>query len=393
MLKPEVLIDFSKLHSNIALLQEAAVQQVLFPVLKADAYGHDSVLIATELEATYPQEVMPYFCVARLGEAVELRKAGVQRNVLVLSQFSCAEFSEDLKNITLVINDTKDLEEVLAIKAKVGGNLAGVHLHFNTGMNRLGMKTSDVPKVSVMIQELRNQRISIDGLMTHLACADEAREKFTLKQYHAFVQWVETMKPLWDRGSMPRWIHMSNSSGIMALKDIDHGGVLNAARPGILLWGTFQSLEEKSLQDPDNKFQPVLSVRAPVRQVFVINEGEQIGYGLNFEAPRKTVVGTVCLGYADGLLRRLNNNSSKLYFKIEGFPVPFIGNISMDLASVDLTDHPRVKEFISTPQTQLVATWMAGENDIYQAAEILEMIPYEVYCSLGYRLNRRPLSE
>jgi len=274
---------------------------------------------------------------------------------------------------------------------------AGAHLNLNTGMNRLGFRALDEKPEALfaLASRLMAAGIPVTGVMSHLARAEEAPEKASSAQQKLFIEKIEALRRLWT-GSFPRWIHLSNSPGLVA--GIGSGAPFTAARPGIHLWGLFGTSTERrqASEELRSGLRPVARVRAPVRQIFWIEAGEGAGYGHRFIATRRTLVGTVALGYADGVPRSLSRKADETWtagFEIEGALVPIVGTVSMDTTMVDLTDHPlRAKwesEVRAERRVDAWAYWINAGQTAEALAEATQTISYELMCRLGTRLARR----
>lgn len=391
MAEPEVLVSKTALIHNLKLLQQHAQARALFPVLKANAYGHGISLVAPFLETQLGPEQCPYFCVARVSEARELRAIGVKRPVLVLSFFSLSDFhsAEGFPSDTaLVINSLSEMAELLSLSAAQLRCLNGIHLNFNTGMNRLGFSYKNFPEfcgeLMSLVSQLHLQGVVVRGLMTHFASAeiDIDSNNFQKQRFHHIVSELRSVWKDAQHGSFPRWLHIENSAALCQNFGLQSA---TAARPGLHLWG--YSLWKKSLG-----FKPALSVRAPLRQIFSVAKGDAVGYGLPYLCSRESLVGTVPLGYADGVSRRLSRaevGDSFSGFVVNGVRVPTIGKVSMDLCVIDLTDHPEAPSLRKGAAHATTAYWICPQQTADDLAQSLNTISYEILCRLDHRLPRR----
>jgi alanine racemase len=381
---------------NLRVLQNISGGLALFPVLKADAYGHGAVLSALIFEQGFRRFEVPYFCVARMREAHELRAAGIRRPLLVLSQFAAEDFETGLPLETdVVVHSWEDLALLESVSPERLQHLRSIHINLNTGMNRLGFRlhqTKDIERLLAELATLTGRGIRVSGLMTHLARAEENPEFLSNDQVRRFEECVSEIRRLWNdemHGQFPQWIHVSNSAGIV--RNLGSLGIINAARPGLHAWGAFQTRKEQAAEK-DLGLEAVLRVRAPIRQIFRASQGEGVGYGHRFICPRSTLVGTVSLGYADGIDRRLGRAAGgkwKTGFVVEGVRVPIIGTVSMDMTMVDLSEHPKCREWEARAPENLYAWWIGEGQTVEELAEDLDTITYEIFCSLGHRLPRR----
>jgi alanine racemase len=394
---PEVLISASALRENFALLRAHSGNQALFPVIKANSYGHGAVPVARILEAAYGPVELPLFCVARWAEMEELRGAGITRGILVLSHVGAEEVERAsvgsrTGEVHLCVNGMDDVERLLALSARGRRSLAGLHLNLNTGMNRLGFRVQETPRspeLAAAVPRLLEAGFSIRGIMSHLARSEEEPPAYTQQQHALFLAAIEALRREWPGKAFPEWIHLSNSSSIgRALPGT------NACRPGILLWGAYQDPAHRQ-QAAKLELRPVLEARAPLRQVIRVRAGEGVGYGHRFKAPRDSLIGTVCLGYADGLPRTLSRRADqdwKAGFVLRGQRVPLAGTVSMDMAMVDLTEHPEgpaIEAALAKPGHTEWAWWIGQGQTAEDVAEAAGTISYEIFCRLALRLRRR----
>lgn len=388
----EIQIDALALKSNFRQLQELSGSRPMFPVIKANAYGHGLSLIAKFLEDEFDEKLLPYFCVARALEAENLRKAGIKRPLLVMSEYSSAEVSQLCsQNVEFVVSTFEDFERILSVESKSGS----IHLNINTGMNRLGFDfrrlEQNLDRLCLKVMALAAKGWTLTGLMTHLARGEEDPTVFSYTQVERFQEAVARLKKEFkERGlAWPAWIHVSNSGAL--LRGVSKDPLINASRPGLHLWGAHSDGKDRE------KFQlkPVLKCSASIRQIRQVPAGESVGYGQAFVCSKDRVLATVNMGYADGIpriLSRKENDSWKIGMVVGGVRVPFVGIISMDLSIIDLTSHPWIA--LKGPEAfeNEQAFWICDEQNAEEIAEILGTIPYEVFCNLSARLRRKLVS-
>ena len=382
----------------LSRLSEVSGQAMpLMPVVKADAYGHGACLIARALEESFSVERLPCFCVARWAEAVELREAGITRPVLVLSQYCAEEMrATPLSGVSLLVASPQDVKVLEDIGPRGREALRGVHLHFNTGMRRLGFSSDIAPKDAFeLFSKIAALGLKVEALSTHLARAEEDPSVFTQTQRQRFEGALRTCESVWESswGPFPRWIHAANSAGLLR----DLGPRMTAARPGLFLWGVHQDLEARARltrEFPGLKLRPVLGLRCAVRDATWVEKGEGVSYGHRWVAPSRRLVGVLNFGYADGLSRSLSRSEGDpvpLSFWIEGHPVPILGTVTMDMVMVDLTEHPRRDEIplrIRAAGETVWAEWIGDLQPVEKHASALGTISYEVLCDLSRRVKR-----
>ena len=393
---PRVEISADALIHNFETLSRVYGDRPLFPVIKANAYGHGSDVIALTLERFFDATRLPYVCVARLGEAVRLRQCGVRRPILVLSQFDEEEFGEFPSDTELVVSSRRDLDIFRKLPADRRAKVAGIQIEIDTGMHRTGFGSGE--EAMEFAAALKALGLSTTGLMSHLARGEEDPALLSAAQCSAFGNLVKHVLASWGArvgGAAPKWIHVANSPGILR-----HQGetMTNAARPGLHLYGAWANCADRALADAvlsGERLKPVMRVKGPLRQIQVVPAGDGVGYGHRFRCTRERLIGTFNLGYADGVprsLSRAEKDDWTVGLAVEGHRVPFAGTVSMDLVMVDLSDHPKANEWrsaLSAGRFPLVeAEWLGPGQPVEDVADALGTISYEVFCALPSRLPR-----
>lgn len=320
-------------------------------VVKADAYGLGALQVAAALEKT---DCACYFT-AFPDEALSLR-AVAQKTIYALA--APAPFIDDMirRDITPVLNSLHDIALWRSAARRLERALP-VALHFDTGMNRLGLPPEETGALfgdSSLLEGLR-----VDLVMSHFACADEKGPPMTARQYEDFktiaVRFPQAKKSI------------ANSSGLFR----DSAYHLDMVRPGMALYGLNPAPEAP------NPMLPVVMLDTPLLQVKTVKAAASVGYGATHKIRQETKIGTVALGYADGFLRSLGNHGA-LYFN--GVRCPVIGRVSMDLVTVNLGEadaRPGDRMEVIGPHQ--------SADDLAAAAGT---IGYEILTSLGGRYKR-----
>src|SRR5258708_1733558 len=273
-------IDLDRLGANYRAVQ-AAVPVPVMPVVKADAYGHGAIPVARRLLA----EGAPMLAVAYVEEAVALREAGLQAPIVVLAAFGPGqERAIRQHQLTPVVSTPRTLEAVLG-RSRAGSRKQAVHLKVDTGMSRLGFTKEGFVEAAQRLSEAEG--ILLDGVMTHLATADEDRET-TERQLDRFDDAVAALE---KRGIRPRYVHASNSAGLAFFRP-QH----TLVRPRLLVYG----IRPRPLS-PDVHVWPVMTVSADIALVKEIPAGTAVSYGGRWVAPRRSRIATLPIGYADGV--------------------------------------------------------------------------------------------
>ena len=357
-------IDLSRLLANASVMRSRAGNRPVMAVVKADAYGHGAVRVALALE----RHGVEYFAVAQLQEAVELRQAGLQRPILVMG----VPRESDLP---VFANHTLDLLVASPEWARTAAEFAGpdrplrVHVKVDTGMHRLGMMPDDLED-SLRVLEAQ-PGVSLAGLWTHLASADEPESSFSREQY-------DVLRPLIDRvGDRFEHIHVGASHAVQFFPDIALGPPRSLIRIGISLYGYLDTPETAR----DVGLRPVMRMTSRVSQTRVIEAGESVSYNRRWTSDRRTVIATVSCGYADGYFRALSNKSK---VGIGGRQYPVVGTVCMDLIMVDVgpPGSSAVKE------GDRVVLFGEGGPSAHEVADWAGTIPYEVCTNVSRRVVR-----
>lgn len=360
-------LDRKALQHNVTILRSRLPEQCrLMPAVKADAYGHGAVLISRELN----RMGVDAFCVACAAEGVELRKAGIQGEILVLGYTHPKQFPQLYRyHLTQTVIDYS-----YAVQLNRFGKKLRVHIGIDTGMHRLGERSENIDRICRMF-EMEN--LAVDGIFTHLSAADtlQAREReFTGKQVLAFFRVTDELK---KRGYKCPRIHMQSSYGVLNYPELAG----DYARVGIALYGVLSCREDT--QQWKNFLQPVLSLKARVAAVRELYAGETAGYGLQFSADHDMKIAALAIGYADGVPRTLSNGVGEVL--IGGRRAPVVGRICMDQMLVDVSGIPDVKAGDTA-----VLIGKSGEEEI-SAADLAQWdgtITNEILSRLGARLER-----
>lgn len=329
----------------------------IMAVIKADAYGCDASIVAETLE----QNHIDFFAVATLDEGINLRKAGIQAEILVLG-YTSPERIEDLCKFsitqTIVSKDH-------AFRMNSKGKRISCHLKVDTGMHRLGVEAN----IDIIRPIFDMAYLQIKGIYSHLGSSDSLdyqsveRSKKQIETYDKILADLDYEKI--DYGLT----HIQSSYGVLNYPWLKY----DYARIGILLYGVKSTLEDETKISVD--LQPIISIEAKLVQKRYVESDERIGYGLNTIFTNPRIIGVVSIGYADGLLRSFSDSGYFLTYK--GKKVKQIGKICMDMMLVDLTD---IGE-ISVEETLIIYP------DIENCARIGDTITNELLSSIGRRVE------
>lgn len=316
-------IDLDALRYNITELKKCVKDNVkVLAVIKADGYGHGACPIAK-----YIGDLVEYFGVATIDEAIELRNYGIKHNILILGYVPSYDFLKLLNyNVTQTVYDLEEAKKLSEIAIKYGKK-ASVHIKVDTGMSRIGiMPNQEGLKVALEINKLEG--LQVEGIFSHYAKADEEDKSSAVMQYNTFKEFLDLL----EANNMSFAIkHIANSAGTMEMND-----EFDMIRLGIAMYGLYPSEEVKK----DIILRPVMTFKAHISHVKTILEGTGVSYGWNYFANGEKIIATVTAGYADGYPRAQTNVGRVI---INGEYAPIIGNVCMDQFMIDVTNVPNVK--------------------------------------------------
>ena len=365
-------IDLNNLAANFNKVRNLVSPAArVMAVVKANAYGHGAVECARRLA----KEGADWFGVALPEEGLDLRAAGVSESILSMGGFWTGQASLCVQQRLTPVVYRLDMIDAMNRAASEAGVVADVHLKIDTGMGRLGIRFDQVTEVLPALKSFRNVRI--DGLMSHLAAADEVTcEPLTLDQIERFETAVTLFR---EHGYHPTHLHLANSAGMVSHREAWG----NMVRPGGVLYGLWRDVLPPSTPDPE--LLPVMSLHSRISLLKWVPAGETIGYGCTFEASRRSLIATLPIGYHDGYMRGLSNRAHVI---VRGMYAPVVGRVSMDLTLIDVTSVPGVQ--IDDEVTLLGSSRQDPETRITaeELARISGTLSYEVTCGVAERVPR-----
>lgn len=365
-------IDLNNLAANFNRIRRRVTPVArIMAILKANAYGHGAVECAQRLS----REGADWFGVALPEEAIQLRAAGIKDPILLLAGHWPGQAAACVQHQLTSVVYRLDMIEALDQAARNAGVVIDVHVKVDTGMGRLGVRFDQLNEFVVGLAQFRNVRI--DGVMTHLAAADEAScQPLTVDQIQRFEDAVAVFR---EHGYRPTYLHLANSAGIFGHRE-SWG---NLVRPGGVLYGLWR--DALAISTPDPELLPVMSLHSRICLLKWVPPGETIGYGCTFEASRRSLIATLPIGYHDGYMRRLSNRAHVI---VRGRYAPVVGRVSMDLTLIDVTDVPGVE--VDDQVTLLGSN--RDSPDLKITAEdlgrIVGTLSYEFTCGIVERVPR-----
>lgn len=363
-------INLSNLDYNIKSIKEkVGADKQIIGVIKADGYGHGSVMCANVLR----ENGVKTFAVATLQEVITLRNAGAKEEIIMLGLTPdmyadvIAEY-----DITPVVCDSANAKAISDAAAKAGKTVFGL-IAIDTGMGRIGyladeIETSveDIKKIAAL------PNFKIKGMFSHMSTADAADKTYSHQQeakYNAFYE------ALVKAGIHIPMRTLANSASIMELPSI----YFDAVRPGIILYGCYPSNEVDKKQ---LSIKPVMSVKANIIHLKDVPENFSVGYGRKYISEKPARIATIALGYADGYPRPYSAQANVI---VNGVVCPIAGNICMDQCMIDVSNVPNVKI-----GDEVIVMGSDGVNTILadDIAEATGTINYEIVCAFGQRLPK-----
>jgi len=357
-------IDLSAVRENLRAIRARVGSCVrIMPAVKADAYGHGAV----EVSRACVEAGADALCVACVEEAIELREAGVEAEILVLGCSSLEAVGPTLDyRLTSAVCDMS-FATALSDAAVLRGINARVHVKVDTGMGRIGVGPDEAVDFIKGVAALPG--LDLTGVFTHFASSDEADRSFTASQISLFRQAASGVASL---GSSPIF-HASNSAAILQWPEADFDGV----RPGLTVYGLYPAC------GPGRgiEVREVLTLKTRVVFMKTVPSGTPISYGRTHIVRRPSRIATLPVGYADGYSRALSNRGEAA---VRGVGVPVIGRVCMDQIMIDVTDVPDA-------QVGDEVVLYGGGFDYLGVGNIaarIGTIPYEVLCAISKRVPR-----
>lgn len=349
---------------NYDLVQKLHPEAQVWPILKADAYGHGIVPIATILR----KRNFAYYVVDSAYEAIRLKPHTHNHPCLVIGYTHPDNLPLlDFRNLALTIYDTTSLVALGALRRPVN-----IHLKLNTGMNRQGITPDELPEFLKLLE--RYPTITLEGVFSHFADADGENDHFTRQQQATFEDALHLVRKSWGN---PRYIHLANTAGSAKLSLPQY----NALRLGIGLYGINPLHASDTARERLADLKPVLRFVSTLIKVNDLAPGDAVSYGLTFKAKQAMRIGVLPAGYYEVFDRRLSNQG---FVRYQERQLPIVGRICMNMTMVDLQDTDahvgEELEVISTDSTQ--------PNSVMGMERIAGLFPYETLTKLSPSTRR-----
>ena len=360
-----VELNIQNLQNNVLEFQRILPEKCnIMPAVKANAYGHGVIPICKALQ----EFGVHSYCVASLSEAIELRVAGIDGEILILGYTHPDDLKEVAKyNLTQSIIDMQYAKKLGAQNERIKA-----HIAIDTGMHRLGESWENVEQIATLWNE---EKILVTGVYSHLCVADSKEKSdreytaLQIERFHDVTEYLEKKGCSFAK-------HLQSSYGVLNYESAE----FDYARIGIALYGILSA--DGDVVDTPVRLKPVMELKARIENIKKIKSGESIGYGLTYTAQTKQKVAAVSIGYADGIPRSMSNTGYVLY---KGKKAAIIGRICMDCMLIDVTEFSNIMQ-----GDEVTIIGKSGEEEI--TAELFakwnETITNEIMSRLGERLER-----
>jgi len=364
--KASLEINLTALDHNLNFYRSFIKEETkLMAILKAGAYGSGSVAIAKFLKG----KKVDYIVVALIDEGIELRENNITADIVILNP--------DLENIDKIFEYNLQVEiysieqlKLLAERSSSTKKTLKIHINLDSGMHRLGIPEAEIAELMSTLSSYKN--LYVESIFSHFAGSeDPSLDNFSNTQYNYFLEKTEQIKTVLRHNPL---LHMLNSSGILRFPHQQ----LDMVRLGLGIYGI------DSTGQWENRLRKVHTLKAYILQIKQLKKGESVGYNRQYICEKDCTIATVSFGYADGLPRNISGKSYKVL--VNGVLCPLIGNISMDLCSLDVSNINQVSsgdEVIIFGNTPLIE----------ELAAKADTIPYEILTKISARVKRVAFTE
>jgi alanine racemase len=378
-------VSLPALIRNFALIRDfVAPSANVCAVVKCDAYGHGSVECARALEKAGAS----WFGVTSTDEGIELRQAGIGGRILLMSGMWRGDGEAIVENsLTPAVWNTEQITELNSAAEKYGKGPFAIHIEVDTGMARQGVPLNHLPHVIEAARKAKS--ICLEGLHSHLASAEVVNAADVEQQLAAYERALAQLASL---GIRPACLHLANSAALIAHKrawqSLAQSGNQTTllVRPGISLYGyflPFLSADGSSPNATKLPVKPVLSWKTRIIDLRGVGAGQGIGYSGAYVTKAPATIATLPVGYGDGLSRRLSSRGCVL---LRGEFAPIVGNVSMDVTTIEVTEIPAAQ---IGDEVVLIGEQNGRELTAWDIARPMDTIPYEVLCNISKRVPRR----
>jgi alanine racemase len=373
-------VSLGALRENFRTVQKHVGAGVtVCAVVKADAYGHGAVECSRALEA----EGASWLGVTSLDEAIPLREAGVQSDILLMTGFWRGEESEIVRlRLTPTVWELWHIE-AMEKAAALSGVRHPVHLKVDTGMGRLGVAVAELPALLAALQAAKH--LTLGGLSTHLASSEILDAPSVADQLHRF---EEARRTVHHAGMNPTFVHVANTGAVISRREASVSVNRNTmVRPGIALYGYYLPFQRAGREVSGGTLRlpvkPILTWKTRILSLRSFPGDQALGYGATYITKAPAHVAVLPVGYADGYNRQLSNRGRVI---VRDHYAPIVGRISMDLTLADVTGIPGVAV---GDEVILLGSGDGLSVDALEHAALANSSPYEILCNISKRVPRR----
>jgi alanine racemase len=369
-------VSLATLRQNFRTVQKHVGAAVtVCAVVKADAYGHGAVECSRALEG----EGAKWLGVTSLDEAIPLRDAGIQSNILLMTGFWRGEEAEIIRlQLTPTVWELWQIESLDKAAAGLGVARHPVHLKVDTGMGRLGVAVEQLPAVLRTLSAAKHLRL--EGLSTHLASSEIMDAPSVAEQEKNF---EAARKMVQQSGFEPTFVHMANTGAVISRRETWNTMV----RPGVALYGYYLPFQRAGREVSGGTLRlpvkPILTWKTRILSLRNFAANQALGYGGTYVTKAPAHVAVLPVGYADGYNRQLSNRGRVI---VRDHYAPIVGRISMDLTLADVTGIPGVSV---GDEVILLGSTDGLSVDALEHAELANSTPYEILCNISKRVPRR----
>jgi alanine racemase len=369
----EVRVSASAVRHNFLAFQKLVGNREVFPVLKANAYGHGIVEVARILEGGVHDGAeacrLTMFCVDSYFEALQLRRVGIRTAILIIGHSSVEQIvASSLSDVTFTVSDIAVLQELVRVP-KLSREIA---FEVDTGMHRHGVLPEELEEVAKCVSGGVSS-ITVTQVFSHLADADVVGSAHMLQQRKVWEGVCVRVRRLFPD---VRFLHIDATAGTASSV-----GDTNAVRLGLGLYGidvVAPAQRGTGLGD----LRPVMEVVTKIVSLRNVKKGESVGYNATFVAECDMRVATIPMGYYEGVDRRLSNKGSVL---VRGVQCAIVGRVSMNMTTVDVSDVHGVE---LGDEVVVMSANSAQKNSVSALAELCDTIPYELMVHVPAHLKR-----
>jgi alanine racemase len=363
-------IDLGKLKQNFDIINADKPRGVqVLSVVKDDAYGHGALRVARMAV----ESGAAFLALGTLDEAMALRQRGIMSPMLLLGERQEAELPWCIEHrLTCCVNDRRGVEKLGEAAARMDRRVP-VHLKVNTGMNRYGVRWTEAAELAELICATKS--LALEGVLSHFSMSDEKDKTFALLQLKRFNEALAQMEA---RGARVKYRHLCNSGGFLDLPQAH----FDMVRIGMLQYGVYPSKVCRRIAG----LEPVMTVKARIAGIQMLEKGDLVGYGMRYEAPGPRRIAVIPVGYGDNF-PRVRNTGCVL---AGGKRAPLVGGVAMDAFTVDITEIPEAGVW---DEVVLMGRQGGEEISVHEVAQWKNSVSYDVLAGWRTRLPRIYLNE